>query len=180
MQRIFTKILAVLLLTGPLLPVTLHAQRNKDPLTDAEADQIAELRDQPNERIKLYQKFIQARVDTINLLGHYPSSDDMKTQLRTKYEEFTSICDELDDNLNTFDEAHADIRRALKDLVPAAAQWPNVLSQATPDRAYDFSRKTALDSAQSTSQDAKEIFESQKKYFAEHKDEAGKNGTGPT
>jgi hypothetical protein len=86
----------------------------------------------------------------------------------------------LQDNLDTFDSAHADIRKGLKDLVPAAAKWPDTLNQASPDRTYDFSRKTALDAAQSTSDEAKELFEGQKKYFAEHKDEANKNGTGPS
>jgi hypothetical protein len=179
MQRVFSKILAVLLLTSPLLPATLHAQRNKDPLTDQESDQVAELRDQPNDRIKLYQKFIQQRIDTIKQLGPNPSGEDLKAQLRAKYEEFTHICDELQDNLDTFDDAHADIRKSLKDLVPAAAKWADTLNVASPDRSYDFARKTALDCAQSTSDDAQKIYDSQKKYFAEHKDEAGKNGTGP-
>ena len=179
MQRVFPKILAVLLLTGPFLTIPLHAQRNKDPLTNQESDQVAELRDQPNDRIKLYQKFIQERIDAIKQLGPNPSGDDLKAQLRAKYEEFTRICDELQDNLDTFDDAHADIRKGLKDLVPASAKWPDTLKMASPDRSYDFARKTALDCAQSTSDDATKIYDSQKKYFAEHKDEAGKNGTGP-
>lgn len=183
MQRVSrtlaSRILAVILLASPLLCTTLHAQRNKDPLNDAESDQIADARDQPNERIKLYQKFIQQRIDAIKQLGPNPSADDLKAQLRAKYEEFTHLCDELQDNLDTFDEAHADMRKALKDLVPAAAKWPDVLNQASADRTYDFSRKTALDCAQSTSDEAKQLYESQKKYFAEHKDEANKNGTGP-
>jgi ABC-type transporter Mla subunit MlaD len=179
MQRVFPKILAVLLLTGPFLPATLHAQRSKDPLTDQESDQVAEVRDQPNDRIKLYQKFIQERIDAINKIGPNPSGEDLKAQLRAKYEEFTHISDELQDNLDTFDDAHADIRKSLKDLVPASAKWADVLNEAAPDRSYDFSRKTALDCAQSTADDAKTIFESQKKYFAEHKDEANKNGNGP-
>jgi hypothetical protein len=179
MQRVSSKVLAVVLLISPLLPAALHAQRNKDPLNDNESDQIAELRDQPNERIKLYQKFLQERIDSIKQLGPSPSGDDRKADLRGKYEEFTRIGDELQDNLDTFDEAHADIRKALKDLVPVAAKWPDVLSQASADRAYDFSRKTALDCAQSINEDAQKISDSQKKYFAEHKDEAGKNGTGP-
>ncbi len=179
MQRLFSRILAVLILAGPLFPFMLHAQRDQDPLTSQESDQIAELRDQPNERVKLYQKFIQQRIDAIKQLGSNPAGADLKAQLRAKYEEFTRLSDELQDNLDTFDDAHADIRKALKDLVPAAAKWPEVLNQAASDREYDFSRKTALDSAQSTSDDAQQIFDSQKKYFAEHKDERGKNGTGP-
>ena len=179
MRRVFPVILAAFLLASPFLCVTLHAQRDRDPLSASESDQIADARNQPVERIKLYQKFIQERIDAIKALGSNPSEDDLKAQLRAKYEEFTRLSDELQDNLDTFDEAHADLRKALKDLVPAAAKWPEVLNHAAADRSYDFSRKTALDSAQSTSDEAAKIYESQKKYFAEHKDEAGKNGTGP-
>jgi len=154
-------------------------QQNKDPLSDAESDQIAELRDQPVQRVKLYQKFIEQRIAAIKDLGANPKAEDRKAQLRARFEEFTRLSDELQDNLDTFDEAHADIRKALKDLVPASAKWPEILKQAAPDPAYDFSRMTALDAAQSTSDEAKKLLESQTKYFAEHKDEAGKNGTGP-
>ena len=154
-------------------------QSNKDPLSEQEADQIAEVRDQPVERIKLYQKYIQQRIDAIKDLGANPKAADRKAELRARYEEFTRLSDELQDNLDTFDAAHADIRKALKDLVPATEKWPDVLKAAAPDSTYDFSRKTALDAAESTSDTAKKLFESQKKYFAEHKDQAGKNGTGP-
>lgn len=181
MQRLVSKMLSIVLLSSPIFcAAMLHAQREKDPLNEQESDQIAELRDQPNERIKLYQKFLQQRIDEIKTLGPSPSGEDRKADLRAKYEEFTRIADELQDNLDTFDGAHADIRKALKDLVPAAAKWPDVLNQASPDRTYDFSRKTALDAAQSISDESKQIYESQKKYFAEHKDEAGKNGMGPS
>lgn len=155
-------------------------QQNRDPLNQSESDQIAELRDQPVPRIKLYQKFIEQRISAIKDLGTNPKAEDRKAQLRARFEEFTRLSDELQDNLDTFDDAHADIRKALKDLVPASAKWPEIISQAAPDPTYDFSRKTALDAAQSTSDQAKKLLESQQKYFAEHKDEANKNGTGPS
>lgn len=179
MRSVFSRTLAVLLLVSPFFIPSLQAQRRQDPLNDQEADQIADARDQPNERIKLYQKFVQQRIDEIKQIGANPSSDDRKGELKNKYEEFTRICDELQDNLDTFDEAHADIRKSLKDLVPAVAKWPDVLNQAAPDRSYDFARKTALDCAQSMNDQAKQLDESQRKYFAEHKDEANKNGSGP-
>jgi hypothetical protein len=155
-------------------------QQNRDPLSQSESDQIAELRDQPVPRIKLYQKFIEQRISAIKDLGPNPKAEDRKAELRARLEEFTRLADELQDNLDTFDAAHADIRKALKDLVPASAKWPEILKQAAPDPAYDFSRKMALDAAESTSDDAKTLLDSQTKYFAEHKDEAGKNGTGPS
>jgi hypothetical protein len=160
--------------------LSLYAQKDRDPLNDNEVDQIRELRDQPVQRIKLYLKFIEERIATIKQLGPNPKAEDRKAELRAKLEEFTRLSDELQDNLDTFDDAHADIRKALKDLVPASAKWPDVLKQAAPDPAYDFSRETALDAAQSTIDQAKELMDSQQKYFAEHKDEANKNGTGPS
>jgi hypothetical protein len=156
-----------------------NPQNNKDPLSQAESDQIAELRDQPVARVKLYQKFIEQRINAIKDIGTNPKASDLKNQLRDRLEEFTRLSDELADNLDTFDDAHADIRKALKDLVPASAKWPDILKQATADPAYDFSRKTALDAAESISDQSKQMLDSQTKYFAEHKDEANKNGTGP-
>lgn len=183
MRRTFpvSRILALLFIVVPLLSAApSRAQRHQDPLTDQEADQVANLRDQPNARLKLYQKFVQQRIDAIKTLGPSPAGEDRKADLRAKYEEFTRICDELQDNLDTFDEAHADIRKSLKDLVPATTKWLAVLNQAAPDRAYDFARKTAVDAAQSTSDDAGKTYEAQKKFFAEHKNERNKNGAGPT
>ena len=130
-------------------------------------------------RIKLYQKFIEQRIAAIKELGTNPKAEDRKAELRARFEEFTRLSDELQDNLDTFDDAHADIRKALKELVPASAKWPDILKQAAADPTYDFSRKTALDAAESTSDVAKKLLDSQVKYFAEHKDEANKNGTGP-
>jgi hypothetical protein len=160
-------------------PVIASPQQNRDPLSEAEADQIAETRDQPVVRVKLYQKFIEQRIAAIKDIGPSPKAADRKAELRARLEEFTRLSDELQDNLDTFDDAHADIRKALKDLAPASAKWPDILKAATDDPAYDFARKTALDAAESTSDEAKKLLESQTKYFAEHKDEANKNGTGP-
>jgi len=163
-----------------LVPEVGSAQQNKDPLSQSESDQIAELRDQPVARVKLYQKFIEQRISAIKDIGANPKAQDRKNELRARFEEFTRLSDELQDNLDTFDAAHADIRKALKELAPASAKWPDILKQAAPDSAYDFARKTALEAAESTSDEAKKLLDSQMKYFAEHKDEAGKNGTGPS
>lgn len=179
MQRLSCKVLAVLLI-APLMAPLLHAQRNRDPLTSQESDKIADLRDRPNDRIKLYQKFLQERIDAIKTIGPNPASEDRKADLQAKYQEFTRISDELQDNLDTFDQAHADIRKSLKDLIPASAKWTAVLNQSSGDGTEDFARKTALESAQSTSDEAKQLYKTQEQYFKEHKDERGKNGSGPS
>lgn len=158
----------------------LHAQRERDPLTPQEADQIAFLRDQPNPRIELFQKFIQQRIDAIKAIGPSPRENDLKARLHNLYRAFTSLSDELQDNLETFDDAHADIRKSLKKLIAASSQWPAVLQQAAPDRVYDFSRQSALDSAKDTIDQAKQLYDSEQKYFKVHKHQRGGIGTGPS
>ena len=181
MRRLCCNFLAALFLITPFLHITLHAQRNRDPLTDQESDEVANLRDRPNDRIKLFQKFLQQRIDSIKSIGPHPATDARKADLRAKYEEFTHITDELQDNLDTFDLAHADIRKSLKDLVPATQKWVDLLNKQTPGGQFnDFSRKTALEAAQSANDEAEKLYKSQKEYFGQHKDERGKNGTGPS
>ena len=181
MRRLCCNFLAALFLITLFLPITLHAQRNRDPLTDQESDEVANLRDRPNDRVKLFQKFLQERIDSIKAIGSHPATDDRKADLRAKYEEFTHITDELQDNLDTFDQAHADIRKSLKDLVPATQKWVDLLNKQAPGGQFDdFSRKTALEAAQSANDEAEKLYKSQKEYFEQHKDERGKNGSGPS
>jgi chromosome segregation ATPase len=158
----------------------LHAQDQNDPLTEDEIQQIRDNKTNPNERIKLYIKFIDQRLDGIKDLSGKGKSETEKAEVRAKLEEFTRLCDELQDNLDTYDSAHADIRKALKDLVADTAKWPQALNAAGSDPSYDFSHKTALEAAQSATDEARQMSISQDVYFQTHKDERHKNGTGPS
>ncbi len=158
----------------------LHAQDQSDPLSEEEVQQIRDNKTNPNERIKLYQKFIDQRLDAIKQLSGKGKSEKEKDEVRAKLEEFTRLCDELQDNLDTYDAAHADIRKSLKDLVADTAKWTQALNLAGTDPSYDFSRKTALEAAQSAADEAREMSMSQDGYFQVHKDERHRNGTGPS
>jgi hypothetical protein len=178
MRRLFLFLSAVLLLLPSLLQ--LSAQSQKDPLNEDEVDQIREFGDRPNERIKLFAKYIEQRVTAIKQLSTDQKATNRSAQLRAKIEEFTRLVDELQDNLDTYDGEHADVRKALKDLVPETEKWEPVLHLPPADPIYDFARKTAVEAAQSITDQAKTLQKDQEKYFAEHKDQAGKNGTGPS
>jgi len=156
------------------------AQAQKDPLNEDEIDQVRELGDQPNQRIKLFVKFIEQRITAIKQLSTDKSIENRPALLRAKIEEFTRLVDELQDNLDTYDGQHADVRKALKELVPQTDKWEPTLHQPPSDPNYEFARKTAIEAAQSISDQAKTLQKDQEKYFAEHKDQAGKNGTGPS
>ena len=178
MRRLLLFLSAVLFL-APIAQQT-WAQAQKDPLNDEEIDQVRELGDRPNDRIKLYAKFIEQRITSIKQLSTDKNAQNRSAELRAKIEEFTRLVDELQDNLDTYDSQHADVRKALKDLVPASDKWELTIRQPPSDPNYEFARKTAVEAAQSISDQAKTLQKDQEKYFAEHKDQAGKNGTGPS
>jgi hypothetical protein len=177
MRRLLLLLCAIALL--PIFAPHAWAQSQRDPLSDDEVDQVREYGDRPNERIKLFAKFIEQRIVAIRQLSTDKSAENRSAQLRAKIEEFTRLADELQDNLDTYDQQHADIRKALKDLIPQSDKWQPALNQPLPDPTYDFSRKTAIEAAKNVNEQLKELQKDQEKYFAEHKDQAGKNGTGP-
>ena len=156
------------------------AQRAPDPLSSTQVDQVRELGDKPVERIKLYLKFANQRTEAIHDLTPESTEDSRAMDLRGRYEEFTRVADELSENMDTYDEDHADLRKALKQVVADSAKWPAILKAPAPDRSYDFARTTALDAAHSCSEDAQKLLDAENTYFAAHKDEAGKNGKAPT
>lgn len=178
MVRRIACILLFLLAAGSA--VRLGAQDNQDPLSDDEVQAIRDNAVHPNERIKLYTKFIEDRLTAIRQLAGDPDVANRKAQIRDKLEEFTHLCDELQDNLDTYDSAHADIRKSLKDLVASTAKWPADLKAAGTDPSYDFSLKTAQEAAQSAAGEAKQLSTEQDAFFRTNKDERHKNGNGPS
>lgn len=166
-----------------LLAVTaprLFAQDQDDPLNANEVQQIRDNAIHPNDRIKLYMKFMGARLDALKQLATDTKGDTRKAEIRGKLEEFTHLCDELQDNLDTYDSAHADIRKSLKDLVAASTKWPDLLKAIPSDPSYEFSQKTALEAAQSAADEARQLSTEQDVYFDAHKNARNKNGAGPS
>jgi hypothetical protein len=158
----------------------LRGQSQNDPLTDDEIQQIRDNKIFPDERIRLYIKFIGERLDAVRQLASPRASANEKEQVHDKLDEFTRLCDELQDNLDTYDSAHADIRKSLKDLVAASAKWPPAISGLPADRSYDFAQKVALEAAQSAVDEAKHLSVEQDVYFDVNKKGRHGNGTGPS
>ncbi len=178
MARRIVCVLIFLLAAGSA--VRLCAQDNQDPLSEDEVQAIRDNAVHPNDRVKLYMKFIEERLTSIRQLAGDPDAAHRKTQIRDKLEEFTHLCDELQDNLDTYDAAHADIRKSLKELVASTAKWPADLRAAGTDASYDFSLKTAQEAAQSATDEAKQLSTEQEAFFQAHKDERHRNGNGPS
>jgi hypothetical protein len=158
---------AVLLLAGLVQPAL--NQSKKDPLNDTEVEEVREVADQPIERVKLYMKFIEQRTDAIDEIAGDTRIQDKPAKLHNMLEEYTRLVDELQDNLDSYDETHSDVRKALKELIPATQKWLVTLNKPAPDQSYDFSRKTAVEAGESLNEQARKLQVDQEKWFAEQK-----------
>lgn len=159
--------LTVLLLSTPWL----SGQRHKDPLNEDEIDQIREYADRPPERVKLYLKFIDERAVTLKEVTADLRTPDRKLKIRNRLDELTNLIDELQDNVDEYDHQHADLRKVLKELIPASEKWLDIIKAAPSDGSYDLGKKGALDAASSLCQSLKETLLEEEKYFATHKPE---------
>ena len=148
---------------------TSWAQTTKDPLTDSQVEQVRDTGAEPTARIKLYIKFIEERTSEIHKIADDKRAQQPSVRLHNLMEEFTRLADELQDNLETYSEDHSDMRKSLKDLIDRSSKWEASLHEPKPSQDYDFARKTALDTAQSTTELAKKLLDAQEQYIAAHK-----------
>ena len=161
-------------ITGALILLAIapaFAQSKKDPLTDQQIEDVREAGDQPLQRIKLFVGYVDDRAKGIHTLNADPIAQSKSVRLHNLMEEFTRLSDELQDNMDNFDQQHADLRKVLKEVVDKTEEWGKILNEPKPSPQYDFSRKTAIDSNQSAHEAAVKMLGDEEKYIAEKKKE---------
>ena len=130
------------------------AQSRKDPLTPKQIEDVREAGDQPLERVKLFVGYVDERAKSIHALNADAAAQNKSLRLHNLLDEFTRLSDELQDNMDNFDQQHADLRKVLKEIVTKTDEWAKVLNEPPPSGQYDFVRKTAIDSNQSAHESA--------------------------
>lgn len=145
-MRIATKIFALLL----LLSLAASARR-RDPLTEAETDQLREVAMMPQQRLKLLIKFTEARLVAIDQIRADPKlANGRGKQIHDLLEDFTSLMDEINDNLDQF-EARAMDKATVK-------QYHNGLKELIEaDERFDLKLKTLQSAAETDPQTKKEF-----------------------
>lgn len=158
--------------------------RKRDPLTDAETDQLREVAMEPGKRLKLYIKFAEARLLSIEQLRSDPKAADGRGQkIHDLLEDFTAILDEINDNLDTYEgrplnkDDRKDFHKGIKEVIeandkfdlklralkPAGDDGPAIKKEAVQ---YEFVLADAQDALKSSSDMAREYL-SQKDTEAE-------------
>jgi hypothetical protein len=169
------KILILLLMVS-----TVAAARRRDPLTEAEADQLREVAQQPYKRLKLLIKFTDARIDAVDQARNDPNqaADGRGRKIHDLLEDFTALLDEINDNLDQYEghpmtkDDRKDFHKGLKEVLTACDAWESKLrslkSAAENDPRtrresadFRFVLQDASDSLKSTTDMAREYSEVQ-------------------
>ena len=145
--------------------------RKRDPLTEAEADQIRQAALEPYKRLKLFIKFTDARLSSIDeLRADAGQANGRGRKIHDLLEDFGSLLDEINANLDDYQgrplskDDRKDFRKGLKETIEACDKWEaklNALKSAsetdpqTTKEAEDF--RFALQDAQDSLQSAAEI-----------------------
>ena len=163
-----------------LCSVPLLAQKEKrEPLTEAQVEQIREAGVDPDGRVKLYTKFLDEDVDNLKALGKRVKSAARSHRMNEELQDFSALIDELGSNLDTYGERKADMRKALKALSETAPHWLEMLRAIPSEPGFELTLKEAVESAQDLSEQATTLLKEQTEYFNVHKDEQGQDRAEP-
>jgi hypothetical protein len=146
----------------------LHAQEEDHVLTDGEVEQLRAAAYVPNDRVLVFIKLLDERNKAIQDLFAHPRNPGREQDTHDLLEQFTAIADELDDNLGDYGPHHRDIRKALPKLLDATERWASNLKSPPDNEVYNVSRKIALEAIHDLREEATQLVEDQKAWFAAH------------
>ena len=147
------------------------AQSRKDPLTDQQVEAVREAGDQPLERVKLFVGFVDDRANEIHTVNADPIAQNKAARIHNLLDEFTRLSDDLQDNMDQYDEQHADLRKVLKEIITKTDEWAKILAEPKPSNQYDFVLKSAIDSNQTAHETAVKMLADEETYIAAQKKE---------
>jgi hypothetical protein len=147
------------------LPAFAGGGHRRDPMTDAEADQIREASDKPEKRFHLYITFAKARLTAIDQLRGDPKmAEGRGQQIHDLLEDFQSLVDETEANLDDYRERKADLIKPLTELVQAEDDWKLKLrglkeTNAPDAKDYEFVLQNAIETVNDSSDSARKELE---------------------
>src|ERR1035437_6731399 len=125
-MKLFLTFLLAIAIAAPSLA---QHRLGHDPLTSAEADKLRDTATEPNQRLKLYVEFARARMTSIDQLLADPKAKDRPAQLHDLLEDFSTLVDEIADNVDMYHSQQWDIRKSLKLVIESASEFQLKLRQ---------------------------------------------------
>jgi len=155
----------------------LSAQRRDDPLNPNEIDQLRDAMLDPDERLKLYVKFSRDRMTKLEQMRADPKTTDRGLHTHDLLQDFLTIYEELDDNIEMYVGRKNDIRRPLKMIIEADTEFQSRLralknaSNTDPKEAqqYEFVLSDAVDTVDSSAEDHRKTLSEVEDYMKRKK-----------
>ncbi len=171
-------LLAVLVLLAVFCAMA-AGQRRNDPLNPEEIDQLRDTAVEPEKRMKLFVAFARARLVALEQIRSDPKTTNRAQQTHQLLDEFVTIYDELNDNLENFEERKADLRKAMKVVIEGDTEFQAKLRALKDDpRAskeetaqYQFILSNAIESVDSSAEDHRKMAAEQEELWKHRKKE---------
>jgi hypothetical protein len=148
----------------------LRAQVNErdSAMSDGELEKIREAAPLYTERVLIFTGILDDRAKSILALTQGKRKPGREEDLHDLMEQFSSIANDLEDNLDDYGQRHRDIRKALPKLLAATDRWQTALKTPPDNEAYNVSRKLALEAVTDLHDDTAKLIEDQKAWFLAH------------
>ena len=145
-----------------------HAQGRESALSESEVEKLRESAPDPPTRLLAFIDFLDIRAKQLDKLNTGRRHAGREEDIHTLFEQFTSISEDLDDNLDDWSKRHLDVRKALPKLLSATERWQTALKSPPDNEAYNVSRKLALEAVVDIHESAARLLEDQRAYFLAH------------
>ena len=153
-----------------------QAQRHREPLTQAEIDQIRDASWEPKQRLTLYVQFTRARLVKLEEMRNDPKTKNRPQQTHDMLDDIQLLYDELNDNIDTYVDRKDDIRKPLKLVIEADTEFQAKLRAlkdaadvpAAEARQYEFVLTNVLDTVDTSADEHRKLLADQED-AAKHK-----------
>ncbi len=166
-RNLLSRVLCVATALAFLIPA-LQAQTRSSALSEAEVEQIREARLVPSDCILLFVKFLDVRTKQIEDMYAKPRRPGREDDTHDLLVQFTSVADELSDNLDDYGPRHADLRKALPKVLEATERWATAIKSPPDHETYNVARKIALESVRDVRESTTELVAEQATWFKAH------------
>jgi hypothetical protein len=160
-----------------LLALPVCAQKKDDPLNPLEIDQLRDAMLDPDERLKLYVKFTRDRMAKLEEMRGNPKTTERGLQTHDMLQDFLTLYDELNDNIDMYVGRKNDIRKPMKGVIEADTEFQSKLralkdaAGANPAEAkqFEFLLTDALDTVDTSADDHRKTLAEVEEYVKHKK-----------
>lgn len=146
----------------------MRSQQRESALSDGEVEKLRDTAYSPPDRVIAFLDFLDQRTKQIEKLSTGKRQPGREQDIHDQMEQFTSIAEDLEDNLDDYGKYHRDIRKVLPKVLSSAERWATALRTPPDHQDYNISRKFALETLADIKESVTKLVDEQKAWFLAH------------